>query len=47
MGLGFEMSCKTAVFPETSPRRYVTGMVALNIPAPEKTGGRLAVLGDF
>ena len=30
---------KPAIFPETSPTRYLTGMVALNIPAPEGTGG--------
>ena len=33
------MASGTAVFPETSPRRYVTGMAALNIPSPENTGG--------
>ena len=47
MGLGFEMSCKTAVFPETSPRRYVTGMAALNIPSPENTGGDWHFRGTF
>ena len=47
MGLGCELSGKTDVFPETSPRRYVTGMAALNIPAPENTGGDWHFLGIF
>ncbi len=47
MGLGFEMSYKTAVFPETSPTRYLTGMTALNIPAPENTGGDWHFSGTF
>ena len=32
---------------ETSPRRYVTGMAALNIPSPENTGGDWHFLGTF
>lgn len=47
MGLGFEMSRKPAVFPETSRRRYVTGMAGLNIPAPENTGGDWHFEGTF
>ena len=47
MGLGFKMSSETVVFPKTSPGRYVTGMVALNIPAPEKTGGDWHFWGIF
>ena len=41
------MSSEIAVFPETSPTRYLTGMVALNIPAPEKTGGDWHFWGIF
>ena len=41
------MFSETAVFPETSPTRYLTGMVALNIPAPEKTGGDWHFWGIF
>lgn len=41
------VSSETAVFPETSPRRYVTGMAALNIPAPENTGGDWHFWGMF
>ena len=26
------------IFPKTTPRRYLTGMTALNIPSPEGTG---------
>ena len=33
--------------PETSPTRYLTGMVALNIPAPEGTGGDWHFWGIF
>jgi hypothetical protein len=40
-------SSETAIFPETSPRRYVTGMAALNIPAPENTGGDWHFWGIF
>ena len=47
MDLGFEMSSETVVFPETSPRRYVTGMAALNIPSPESTGGDWHFWGTF
>lgn len=47
MDLGFEMSSETAGFPETSPRRYVTGMAALNIPSPENTGGDWHFWGTF
>ena len=41
------MFSETAVFPETSPTRYLTGMVALNIPAPEGTGGDWHFWGIF
>jgi len=47
MDLGFKMSYKTALFPYTSPSRYLTGMVALNIPAPENTGGDWHFVGIF
>ncbi|MGL3709416.1 hypothetical protein ACSYAY_00930 [Leptospirillum ferriphilum] len=39
--MGFEM------FPKTSPTRYLTGMVALNIPSPEGTGGDWHFWGIF
>lgn len=45
--MGFEMYYKTTVFPKTSPTRYLTGMVALNIPAPENTGGDWHFWGTF
>ena len=38
---------KPSLMPETSPRRYVTGMAALNIPAPENTGGDWHFGGTF
>ena len=38
---------KPSLMPETSPTRYLTGMVALNIPAPEKTGGDWHFWGTF
>jgi len=36
-----------SLMPETSLVRYVTGMVALNIPAPENTGGDWHFCGIF
>ncbi len=41
------MSYETAIFPITSPKRYLTGMTALNIPAPENTGGDWHFSGAF
>ena len=41
------MSSKIAIFPKTRPTRYLTGMVGLNIPAPEKTGGDWHFWGIF
>ncbi|MHB1287668.1 MAG: hypothetical protein ACYCYP_14170 [Leptospirales bacterium] len=41
------MSYETALFPKTLPTRYLTGFVALNIPAPEKTGGDWHFWGIF
>lgn len=41
------MSYETALFPQTRPTRYLTGMVALNIPAPENTGGDWHFWGIF
>ena len=43
----FKKFANTIVFPETSPTRYLTGMVALNIPAPEGTGGDWHFWGIF
>ena len=40
-------SHKPSLMPETSPRRYVTGMAALNIPSPENTGGDWHFWGIF
>lgn len=40
-------SLKPFLMPETSPRRYMTGMAALNIPAPENTGGDWHFGGTF
>lgn len=36
-----------APFPETSRTRYLTGIAALNIPAPENTGGDWHFLDTF
>lgn len=38
---------KPSLMPETSPTRYLTGMVALNIPSPEGTGGDWHFWGIF
>lgn len=43
----FKKFANTIDFPETSPTRYLTGMVALNIPAPENTGGDWHFWGTF
>ena len=43
----FANIANTIDFPYTSPTRYLTGMVALNIPAPEKTGGDWHFWGIF
>ncbi len=43
----FKKFANTIVFPETSPTRYLTGMVALNIPDPENTGGDWHFWGIF
>ena len=41
------VNSETAVFHETSPTRYLTCMVALNIPSPEGTGGDWHFWGIF
>ncbi len=38
---------RTITFPATSRSRYVTGIAALNIPAPENTGGDWHFLNTF
>ncbi len=34
-------------FQKTSPERYLTGLVALNVPSPEQTGGDWHFCGIF
>lgn len=41
------MPSKTYFFPKTSPERYLTGVAALNVPAPEQTGGDWHFWGIF
>ncbi|MHB1730418.1 MAG: hypothetical protein ACYCVG_05550 [Leptospirillum sp.] len=43
----FKKFSNTIDFPYTSPTRYLTGMTALNIPAPENTGGDWHFSGAF
>ncbi len=43
----FKKFANTIDFPYTSPTRYLTGMTALNIPAPENTGGDWHFSGAF